>query len=46
MATAPDPRSLELEAKFKKLVKENDEEKERNANSGIGGLLGGGNNNE
>jgi len=46
MATAPDPRSLELEARFKKLVKENDEEKERNSNSGIGGLLGGENNNE
>jgi len=42
----PDPRSLELEARFKKLVRESEEEKERNANSGIGGLLGGGNNNE
>lgn len=42
----PDPRALELEARFKKLVRESEEEKERNANSGIGGLLGGGNNNE
>jgi hypothetical protein len=42
----PDPRSKILEENFKKLVRENEEEKERNANSGIGGLLGGGNNNE
>ena len=42
----PDPRSKMLEENFKKLVRENEEEKKRNANSGIGGLLGGGNNNE
>ena len=42
----PDPRSKMLEENFKKLVRENEEEKKRNANSGLGGLLGGGNNNE
>jgi len=42
----PDPRAKMLEENFKKLVRENEEEKLRNANSGIGALLGGGNNNE
>ena len=36
-----DPETERLEARFKEIIRENEEEKIKNENTGIGGLLGG-----
>ena len=36
-----DPETERLEARFQEIIRENEEEKIKNENTGIGGLLGG-----